>query len=300
MSSTSSVAASQGTVEEPILLAVDEEEEQTAEEESPTVHLGSCNVVIKGIRYYKGKAHPGEYVRLVREPHNMYDRNAIRVDNLRNEKVGHVSKEAAAILAPIIDMTSTRLDGTIPRAGNVYTLPLEIDFFGEDPAFAVQLEKSLRRGGIRLVSSLTSSSPRSALTMPDVQRTTLNWKQQHQQLNDMFEKQSKDQLDNLPELPPLPLNPETKLFDHQQLGIRWMMKRENPSTEIPFYKLIKENNKNVYFCEITNSTQVQAPLPVQGGILAGTTDALLSTSKALMFASPTPIASSFHLFMMYR
>jgi len=35
-----------------------------------------------------GVAHPGEYVTLVREPHNSYDRNAIRVDNCSGEKVG--------------------------------------------------------------------------------------------------------------------------------------------------------------------------------------------------------------------
>jgi SWI/SNF-related matrix-associated actin-dependent regulator of chromatin subfamily A3 len=41
-------------------------------------------------RYYSGVAHPGEFVTLIREPNNPYDRNAIRVDNLRGEKVGHV------------------------------------------------------------------------------------------------------------------------------------------------------------------------------------------------------------------
>jgi hypothetical protein len=47
---------------------------------------------IVGIRYYRGVAHAGEYVSLVREPQNPYDSNAIRVDNLQGEKVGHVSK----------------------------------------------------------------------------------------------------------------------------------------------------------------------------------------------------------------
>ena len=39
------------------------------------------------LRYYSGTAHAGEYVSLVREPNNPYDRNAIRVDNMHGQKV---------------------------------------------------------------------------------------------------------------------------------------------------------------------------------------------------------------------
>lgn len=41
----------------------------------------------------RGVAHRGEFVDLVREPNNPYDRNAIRVDNLARQQVGWVSKE---------------------------------------------------------------------------------------------------------------------------------------------------------------------------------------------------------------
>ncbi|CAN0079280.1 unnamed protein product, partial [Laminaria digitata] len=34
-----------------------------------------------------GVAHRGEFVNLVREPRNPYDRNAIRVDNLATQQV---------------------------------------------------------------------------------------------------------------------------------------------------------------------------------------------------------------------
>ncbi|CAN0544148.1 unnamed protein product, partial [Ectocarpus sp. 8 AP-2014] len=36
----------------------------------------------------RGVAHLGEFVDLVREPNNPYDRNAIRVDNLTRQQVG--------------------------------------------------------------------------------------------------------------------------------------------------------------------------------------------------------------------
>jgi SWI/SNF-related matrix-associated actin-dependent regulator of chromatin subfamily A3 len=62
----------------------DEEENLEQEDEDELELLGTVstntasNCQIVGIRYYTGKAHPGEYVHLVREPSNPYDRNAIR------------------------------------------------------------------------------------------------------------------------------------------------------------------------------------------------------------------------------
>lgn len=38
--------------------------------------------------WHRGVAHLGEYVDLIREPRNPYDRNAIRVDNLSSQQVG--------------------------------------------------------------------------------------------------------------------------------------------------------------------------------------------------------------------
>lgn len=70
----------------PTVINVDsdsDEEEANNNPDSTPVLLGSTEYQIVGIRYYSGVAHPGEFVTLVREPNNPYDRNAIRVDNLR-------------------------------------------------------------------------------------------------------------------------------------------------------------------------------------------------------------------------
>lgn len=40
-----------------------------------------------------GVAHLGEFVDLVREPNNPYDRNAIRVDNLARQQVGFANND---------------------------------------------------------------------------------------------------------------------------------------------------------------------------------------------------------------
>lgn len=55
----------------------------------------------------------------MREPHNPYDSNAIRVDNLHHEKIGHIKRETAAMLAPLMDRygDDIHLEGIIPRQG---------------------------------------------------------------------------------------------------------------------------------------------------------------------------------------
>jgi hypothetical protein len=45
----------------------------------------------------------GDSVTLRREPHNPFDRNAIRVDNAHGEQIGYLRKELAAQLAPAFD-----------------------------------------------------------------------------------------------------------------------------------------------------------------------------------------------------
>ena len=64
-----------------------QDEDEQVEEEEELQFLGSVNFTIVGIRYYRGEAHPNEFVSVVREPENMYDRNAIKVNNMHGEKV---------------------------------------------------------------------------------------------------------------------------------------------------------------------------------------------------------------------
>lgn len=60
---------------------------------------GLLNAKIVGVRFYNGYANPGEHVTLKREPTNLYDRNAIRVDNVMGTQIGHIPKTIAAKLA---------------------------------------------------------------------------------------------------------------------------------------------------------------------------------------------------------
>ena len=48
---------------------------------------------------------------MVREPRNPYDSNAVKVENIQGQQVGHIKRELAAALAYIMDSKWARLEG---------------------------------------------------------------------------------------------------------------------------------------------------------------------------------------------
>lgn len=64
---------------------------------------GILNTKIVGCRYYDGRATVGEYVKVRREPGNPYDSNALRIDNVMGEQIGHIGRNEAAKLASLMD-----------------------------------------------------------------------------------------------------------------------------------------------------------------------------------------------------
>jgi hypothetical protein len=62
-------------------------------------------VKVVGCHYHAGvgDVHPGMDLVLVREPSNPHDRNAVRVQTLSGTSLGHLSRDDAMLLAPIID-----------------------------------------------------------------------------------------------------------------------------------------------------------------------------------------------------
>jgi len=268
--------------------------------------LGSGEYQIVGIRYYNGVAHPGEFVTLVREPRNPYDRydqllstvphtlcivsvthsislyfrNAIRVDNLGGEKVGHVKGTMAKSLASIMDNGNARLEGTIPRAGNAYTLPLILDFYsnnaisgaaGAAAAAAENLKAELRRRGDYQfrVSSEFSPTPKSAKKSATVEvvRKKMDWNSQQAALDKMFDKQLEELYKDLPDIAMPSCLVGITLMPYQVKGIKWLVKKETNASPAPFYKEVREKGKTMHLCEITNSSQDVPPQPVHGSIL---------------------------------
>jgi HIRAN domain/SNF2-related domain len=228
-----------------------------------------------GIRYYRGVAHPGEYVTLVREPSNPYDRNAIRVDNMRGEKVGHIKRELAAVLSPVMASHGDRLkvDATIPGPGNQFELPLTLHLYSSTPSdgsietklacLAANPTAALKRAAAAVAVAQPSSASSPAVV---VQARTMDWKLQQKHLDELFEAQRQEQLANLPDLE-VPKCLVSALLEHQWTGVRWLVSREK-SQDRPFWETVTENGSTKWLCEVTKSSQPQPPRQVKGSILA--------------------------------
>ncbi|KAF7790393.1 hypothetical protein EIP86_001348 [Pleurotus ostreatoroseus] len=121
------------------------EEVQPTQEESVDELYTMFNTNVVGVQYYKGLVGAGEEVRLVREPRNRYDRNAIKVENIGGTQVGHVPRDKASLLAPLIDRGSITVEGVM-HEGNLtgfsYSLSMTIKIYGPSDKKA-QMERSL-------------------------------------------------------------------------------------------------------------------------------------------------------------
>ncbi|KAL7426073.1 hypothetical protein ACHAXH_000525, partial [Discostella pseudostelligera] len=257
----------------------DDAEDEEEYQELPDVLVGSGAYQIVGIRYYTGVAHPGEFVNLIREPNNPYDKNAIRVENLHGEKVGHIKATMAKHLATVMDRQRViRIQGTIPREGNEYTLPLALDFYSimstDDQAriSAQNLNNALKGDyNFHLRPEFSASASSKALApAPTVSVVTkkLDWNAQQVALDELFDVALKKQYENLPIIAMPDCLQNITLMEHQIKGIKWLVKRETEASPPPFYKSVREKGNAMYLCEITQSSQPQPPKPIRGSILA--------------------------------
>ncbi|QPJ64832.1 MAG: hypothetical protein G3M78_05295 [Candidatus Nitrohelix vancouverensis] len=88
--------------------------------------LGTLDSKIVGVRYYRGGLDEGERVQFKRDPLNVHDANAIEVLNFCDEMVGHVPREHAAFLAPLLDRVRIVLSGLVEAADSDWFIPLQI------------------------------------------------------------------------------------------------------------------------------------------------------------------------------
>ena len=70
---------------------------------------GILDTKIVGVQYYTGHATPGEHVIVRREPSNPYDSNALRVENVQREQIGHIPRTMASKLAKYMVSLSNSL-----------------------------------------------------------------------------------------------------------------------------------------------------------------------------------------------
>ncbi|EMD31673.1 hypothetical protein CERSUDRAFT_88802 [Gelatoporia subvermispora B] len=109
------------------------DDEDVPEDEAVDELYVMLKTSIVAVQYYKGLVGPGEEVRLVREPHNKYDRNAIQVKNIGHVQVGHVPRNVAAKLAPLMDRNVVTVEGVM-HEGNLtgfsYSLSMTLKIYG--------------------------------------------------------------------------------------------------------------------------------------------------------------------------
>ena len=224
------------------------------------VRLGYVAVNCVGLRYYSGTVHEGEVVMLVREPFNPYDQNAIRVNNMSGVQVGHIKREQAATLAPILDEKvgkrlgpafnnpRVKVEAILPYASrSKFSMKIELSFYGMDVALKDGLRKYLQKKGLQFTEFSLLDKPKKgkadgALVLA---KKRLSEKQSQQALDDMF----KDMEEMLRNLPPPPHLPDLlcELHPHQKQGLSWMLKREKEPEMDPFWEKTKEEGKVVYF-----------------------------------------------------
>ncbi|OAX42534.1 hypothetical protein K503DRAFT_847742 [Rhizopogon vinicolor AM-OR11-026] len=117
-----------------IIHDVDDDDEVTILEPDPIDELYcTLRTSIVGVQYYKGLVGPGEEVRILREPHNKYDRNAIKVMNIGGTQVGHIPRQTAAKLAPLLDRGAISLEGVMYEgnlSGFNYSLSMTLKIYG--------------------------------------------------------------------------------------------------------------------------------------------------------------------------
>ena len=117
------------------------------------VLVGSALMKVVGIKYYTGVLHKGEFAFLIREPHNPYDSNAIAVKNHVSSQVGHIARDMAACLAPIIDdqrAIAPRIEAEVLRPA-VSSVSIKVSFYST-PSLLRRTAKRLRRHGIDIMS----------------------------------------------------------------------------------------------------------------------------------------------------
>ena len=179
---------------------------------------------------------------------------------MHGEKVGHVTKEAAARVSRLLDNPNLNLiiEGTIPRAGNYYALPLQLNFYAVAPPSELKQASHLLTTAMKKILKNdhtfkfspafvqhNNGSKGGEWEAPIVQSKVLDWQAQAKELDEMFDKFSNDQVKNLPliEMPSQLRN--VSLMDHQIVGIRWLVHNENSLRKAPFYKEVIEKGRAV-------------------------------------------------------
>ncbi|XP_075807202.1 helicase-like transcription factor isoform X3 [Microtus pennsylvanicus] len=220
----------------------------------------------------KNKVNNNEMVSLQREPDNPYDKNAIKVNNVNGDQVGHLKRNLAAALAFLMDNKLVQVEGVVPfGANNAFTMPLHMTFWGKEENREVVLDQLKKHGfklgstlkdlGLSSENSLVSGRSGPRYNMPAHVAVQMTAEQLKTEFDKLFEDLKEDAKTN--EMEPAEAI-GTPLLPHQKQALAWMISRENSKELPPFW----EQRNDLYYNTITNFSVKQRPENVHGGILA--------------------------------
>ncbi|KAL6067925.1 hypothetical protein STEG23_022541, partial [Scotinomys teguina] len=244
----------------------------TSDEELDSVLFGTLRGQVVGLRYYTGVVNNNEMVSLQREPNNPYDKNAIKVNNVNGNQVGHLKRDLAAALAYIMDNKLAQVEGIVPfGANNAFTMPLHMTFWGKEENRKVVSDQLKKHGfklgptpktlGLSLENPWGSGRAGPSCNVPVHVAVQMTTEQLKMEFDKLFEDLKEDGKTN--EMEPAEAI-ETPLLPHQKQALAWMISRENSKELPPFW----EQRNDLYYNTITNFSEKERPENVHGGILA--------------------------------
>ncbi|KFR00535.1 Helicase-like transcription factor, partial [Nipponia nippon] len=242
----------------------------TEEDTDSAILYGTLRGSVVGLRYYTGIVNNNEMVALQREPNNPYDKNAVKVNNVNGDQVGHIKKELAAALAGIMDNKLALVEGVVPYgAKNAFTMPVQMSFWGREENKEAVLDQ-LKRHGFKLAPPLKecgfgskwiSGRAGPSYSAPVHAAVQLTTEQLKSEFDKLFEDLKED--DKTCEMEAAEAV-GTLLLPHQKQALAWMVSRENSNDLPPFW----EERSDFYYNILTNFAEKQRPKNVLGGILA--------------------------------
>ncbi|UKZ73735.1 hypothetical protein TrVFT333_001385 [Trichoderma virens FT-333] len=259
---------------------------------------GTFDAKIVGVRYYDGYASPGEAVLCHREPTNQYDRNAIRIDNVLHQQIGHLPRTVVEKLAHYIDSGDLTVEGQIIGEKAYYDCPIRLSFYGpSDPAERTRIEAALKADkfvkATQLKQTRKDAESRRVVLGLSQRISTAGFGDSGQAVPEIsleeilqssdaveFRKggdaikalaMGEEELSKMPQAEQ-PSQLKSTLLPYQLQGLAWMQSKENP--QLPAVgsdtvtQLWRRDNKGRYWNVASEFITSKAPTLFSGGILA--------------------------------
>ncbi|KAG6039818.1 hypothetical protein E4U41_002064 [Claviceps citrina] len=276
----------------------------TQDNEGPVRDLyGHFHTKIVGVQYYKGHASPGEVVLCRREPENQYDRNAIRVDNVMFQQIGHLPRQIVQKVAPYVlttaqDSGDIVIEASLSGYKGAYDCPIKLAFYGP----ITQLDRTRIENRLKADKLITATELARNRKEAETQRAKMGFKagrsthgfgtpainEPQVSLEEILKQSHSVDLRSgtdaiktfamdekyLSEMPSCeqPAALEATLLPYQLQGLAWMTLKENPALPTKelenIVQLWKQNSRGNYCNVATDYISASPPQLFSGGILA--------------------------------